>query len=94
MTFMDESTLLAHALRDFLRSQVSSTDMLMMDVPLQAGEALSALDSGLCIAAEREIALPPIFSEKILGISGLSAEYLGIFRENLSRVPRWFQLAS
>jgi hypothetical protein len=94
MTFMDESTLLAHALRDFLRPQVSSSDMLSMDVPLQAGEPLSALDSGLSLAAEHDIALPPIFSEKILGISGLSDEYLRMFREDLSRVPPWFQLAS
>lgn len=94
MTFMDESTLLAHALRDFLRPHVSSTDILVMDFPLQAGEPLSALDSGLCLAAEHDIALPPIFGEKILALSGLSSQNLEIFTEDLSRIPRWFQLAS
>jgi hypothetical protein len=94
MLFMDEATLIAHALRDFLRSQLSSSDLLVMDFPLQAGEALSALDSGLSLAAVHAIALPPIFGEKILAISGLSAQDVEMFSQDLSRIPRWFQLAS
>ena len=94
MLSMDESTLLAHALRDFLRPQLSSEDVLMMDLPLQAGEPIDALDSGLCLAVEHSIALPPIFGEKILGLEGVSTDDVEMFTEELSRIPRWYQLAS
>ena len=94
MLFMDESTLLAHALRDFLRPQLSQEDIFMMDMPLQAGEWVCAIDSGLCLASEYKIALPPIFGEKILGLEGLSEADVEMFTEDLSRIPRWYELAS
>lgn len=94
MMFMDESTLLAHALRDFLRPQLSKDDILMMDLPIQAGESVCALDSGLCLAIEHSIALPPIFGEKILGLEWLSDDLIEMFTEELSKIPNWYQLAS
>ena len=94
MLFMDESTLLAHALRDFLRPQLSNDDILMMDIPLHAGEWVCAIDSGLCLASEHKIALPPIFGEKILGLEGLSEADIEMFTLELSTIPRWYELAS
>lgn len=91
---MDESTLLAHALRDFLRPELSQEDIFMMDLPIQAGESVCALDSGLFLAIEHSIALPPIFGEKILGIEWLSDDLVEMFTEELSKIPQWYQLAS
>ena len=76
------------------RPKLSKNDILMMDFPIQAGESIDALDSGLCLAIEHSIALPPIFGEKILGLEGLSASLVDMFTEELSKIPRWYQLAS
>jgi hypothetical protein len=94
MFTMDESTLLAHALRDFLRVQLTDSDVRLMDNALQAGESVSALGAGLSIAAQRSVALPPIFAEKILHLENLSAEDLKDFTTDFTHIPLWLQLAS
>ena len=58
MFTMDESTLLAHALRDYLRVQLTDSHVRLMDNALQAGETISALGAGLSIAAHNSVALP------------------------------------
>lgn len=91
---MDESTLLAHALRDYLRGQLTDPDLRLIDNAILAGEPLSALGVGLSIAAQKSVALPPIFAEKILHLENLTEEDVAEFTTDFSHVPRWFQLAS
>ena len=94
MFTMDESTLLAHALRDYLRVQLTNSQLRLMDNALLAGEPVSALGAGLSIAAQNSVSLPPIFAEKILHLENLTQEEIREFTTDFSHVPRWFQLAS
>lgn len=94
MFTMDESTLLAHALRDYLRVQLTDSQVRLMDNALQAGEPVSALGAGLSIAAHNSVALPPIFAEKILHLESLSADEIADFTTDFTHIPVWMKMAS
>jgi beta-xylosidase len=94
MNFMDEATLLAHALRDFLRPIAGISEVKWMDLSLNAGEPVASLMAGLSICQQYEIALPPIFESKMLTLESLSAEDISYMAEQFADLPAWWQQAS
>jgi hypothetical protein len=94
MLFMDEATLIAHALRDFLRSQVASDELLPLDISMNAGEPYSALSSGLGIAQRLSVSIPPLFIERILALPGWNDFDREVLAEQIGSLPSWFRIAS
>lgn len=94
MRFMDEATLLAHALRDFLRPIVEFSELKWMDMDLNAGEPIMSIMSGLALCQELEISLPPIFEEKIMSLGGMTESEKVILARDFSNLPLWWQVAS
>ena len=94
MSIMYEETLLAHALRDYLRPIAGEVEVKWMDLCLSAGEPVSALKSGLGIAQEFAISLPPIFETKILALECLREQDISFMSQQLSSLPTWWDLAS
>jgi hypothetical protein len=94
MSFMYEETLLAHALRDYLRPLAGESEVKWMDFCLSAGEPVAALKSGLGIAQEFAISLPPIFETKILTLECLNENDVSFISQQFSTLPAWWELAS
>lgn len=94
MTAMDESTLLAHALRNYLRGFVDESELSFVDSPLDAGEPYSAITGALAIAQHSEVALPPLFIERITALPGWSADDHDFLEMQISSLPQWWELAS
>ena len=94
MSTMYEESLLAHALRDYLRPIAGETEVKWMDLCLTAGEPVSALMTGLGIAQEFSISLPPIFESKILALGCLREQDISFMSRQLASLPTWWDLAS
>ena len=94
MSTMYEETLLAHALRDYLRPIAGESEVKWMDMCLVAGEPVAALMSGLGIAQEFSISLPPIFETKILALDCLREQDITFMSRQLASLPTWWELAS
>ena len=69
---MNETEFVAHALTDYLSAFVDRSFITAIHHSLVAGEAESAIEFALGVAANAEIPLPPLVSEKILSLSTLS----------------------
>ena len=94
MQRMDECTLVAHALRDFLRPSISLSEMQFIDMSMNAGEPYSAISTSLGIAQHFSVAIPPIFIERIQQLPGWNEEDREVLSEQFAELPTWFQLAS
>lgn len=94
MLAMEETGLIAMALREYLRSFVAVSALKDMDIDLGAGEPHSALEEGLNVAVEYSIALPPVFAEKIAAITSLPQEYAMVYRSLVAALPVYWQQAS
>lgn len=91
---MDESTLVAHALRDYLRLHVDESELSVIDFPLSAGEPYSALTGGLGLAQHFRVSLPPVFTIHIKALPGLSARDRTFINAQLDSLPAWRELTS
>ena len=94
MTFMDESTLLAHALRDYMRKNVEESELVFIDSPLDAGEPYSAITSALSIAQHFSIPMPPVFVDHITALSSWTSSERTNLERQLESLPAWWELAS
>ena len=94
MLRMDESEFIARAMRDYLRSLVEPKDMRSMDWDLDAGEPVSAVCTGLAIADQYSVSLPPLLVEKIESIENLRDIDSEFIQERLANLPKWWELAS
>ena len=94
MSFMYEETLLAHALRDYLRPLAGESEVKWIDLSLDAGEPVSALICALAICEEFAISLPPIFRDKIISLDCLTNEQVKLIDLQFEKIPTWWELAS
>jgi hypothetical protein len=94
MTLMDESTLLAHALRDYMRKNVEESELSFIDSPLDAGEPYSAITSALSLAQHFSISMPPVFVHHINALSGWTSSEREHLELQLESLPVWWELAS
>ena len=94
MLAMEETHLIAMALREYLRTLVNATELKDMDIDIACGEPFSALEEGLNIAHQYSIAVPPLFAEKITAIPLIPNDYLVVYRSLLSALPVYWQKAS
>lgn len=94
MFYMDNSEFIAHALRDYLRPLVPEAELKDMDLTIFCGEADAAILEGVSFALEYEIALPPLFREKVLELGPLPLGVDKFILEALDRLPAYWQQAS
>ena len=94
MNLMDESTLLAHALRDYMRKNVDESELSFIDSPLDAGEPYSAITSAVSLAQHFSLSLPPVFVQHITALSGWTSPEREFLEGQLESLPTWWELAS
>ncbi|MDH6532377.1 hypothetical protein M2119_000614 [Aurantimicrobium minutum] len=91
---MDECTLVAHALRDYLRPFIGPVEMQFIDMSMNAGEPYSAISTSLGIAQHFSVAIPPIFIPRIQQLPGWNESDLDVLSEQFASLPTWWELAS
>lgn len=94
MNPMDESTLLAHALRDYMRKNVEESELSFIDSPLDAGEPYCAIASAVSLAQHFSLSLPPVFVQHITALSGWTSSEREHLEVELESLPQWWELAS
>lgn len=94
MNHMDESTFLAHALRDYMRKNVEESELSFIDSPLDAGEPYCAIACGVSLAQHFSVSLPPIIVQHIAALSGWTVSQREQLEEDLESLPTWWELAS
>ena len=94
MLVMDEATLLAHAMRDYMRPFIDDSHLQHIEISMNAGEPYSALSTCMGIAQELSIAIPPLFIEKITHLPSWNDFDMEVLAEQAQQLPDWFRLAS
>ena len=94
MAAMEESEFVVHALRDYLRPIVGDKEIRLMEIELNCGEPVSAIITGLGVAQDFKIWLPPIFEEKIRALEDPTDLEREVITEQLRSLPILLQAAS
>lgn len=71
MVIMDESSFVAHALRDFLRVYADESALSDIDASLSSGESIEAIGWALAVATQFEAVLPRYYVDRILALEFL-----------------------